>query len=860
MRVRGKIDRSSWLLCCGIVLTACSARAPDAEPPVIHARFDLTKKILPTPNDILRDDAAKRIEIPAAPEDLAGKTAAEIALIHALNGRDGWPTRMEAKVELSGVIDPDSVHARSVRVFELDQDGARPIETGLRTEPLNAPVRIVIEPPDSGWARGKRYFVTLLGGANGVAGASGEPVVADAAFWFLRVRSPLTDHVSAVPGETDTERADNAVKLEELRLELAPHFEHLERSGIDRKEVAALWAFTPTESPEVVMDKELGKMPLPSDFLLDPVTGRVDLPIRDEDSEMVRGIKRDLRSYDGFGLSSDLTFELSAAIDPATLTAESVRLYQIAEDGTPSRVLVALATTHGDTEVHLTLAGAPLSPETDHVVVLTKELADTSGRQVQPMLPGILALLDAPIYDGTAATLGNVDAESAARVEPVRVKVARALELLEANGELTRAEVAAAWPFRTLTLEEPMRRARDAAEVTQTPPDPVILEEKSALRAIADFPISALTMLRVGKVYEGEITSPDFLDPLTRKGRTDGGFEHRKLRFTMTIPSSAREGQPLKVVIFGHGLMAERRFVLSVGDALAAEGLAVIGIDFPYHGSRTHCAWKGPQCIVNPVDPGGDMICPNPCRNGSMCAPDGQCVDTSGQPTPLSNWPIVGFPQASGGAFLDVDDMIATRDHFYQAITDLSALHRSLQRGDWAAAIGHPIDPQVGYAGQSLGGIMGALFTAVHPEVQRVVLNVPGCDLIDLFRESRVFSPHFEALMAREQVQAGTPEHTRLLNVARWIMDPIDPQSFAPYLLRKSFDTGLPLRERTALIQMATLDFIITNPYTERLEALSGIRRVNYIAEHAFIVVPVEPAFLRGTRDMAQVLGRGTLP
>lgn len=242
-----------------------------------------------------------------------------------------------------------------------------------------------------------------------------------------------------------------------------------------------------------------------------------------------------------------------------------------------------------------------------------------------------------------------------------------------------------------------------------------------------------------------------------------------------------------------------------------------------------------------------------------MCAADGRCVNSAGEGNELSTWPIVSFPQASGGAFLDVDDMIATRDHFYQAVTDLSSLLRSLHEGEWEAAIGHPIDPEVSYVGQSLGGIMGALFAATHPEVKRFVLNVPGSDLIDLFRESRVFGAHFDALLAREMVTSGSEEHDRLLNVARWIMDPVDPQSFAPYLLHRSFDGGM-LAPRTGLIQMATLDFVIPNPYTERLETWSDLPRVNYIAEHAFIVIPVEPAYLRGTRDVAQVLGQGTLP
>src|SRR2546423_7044772 len=62
-----------------------------------------------------------------------------------------------------------------------------------------------------------------------------------------------------------------------------------------------------------------------------------------------------------------------------------------------------------------------------------------------------------------------------------------------------------------------------------------------------------------------------FLDPMTRGRREDGSFEARPIDFTLTIPNGATAGTPLPVVIFGHGLMTERRFVLAVADSLRSE-------------------------------------------------------------------------------------------------------------------------------------------------------------------------------------------------------------------------------------------------------------------------------------------------
>jgi hypothetical protein len=53
---------------------------------------------------------------------------------------------------------------------------------------------------------------------------------------------------------------------------------------------------------------------------------------------------------------------------------------------------------------------------------------------------------------------------------------------------------------------------------------------------------------------------------------------------------------------------------------------------------------------------------------------------------------------------------------------------------------------------------------------------------------------------------------------------------------------------------MATLDMIIPNANTEVLESVTHAPRRDYVAEHAFLTIPIEPEFLRGTRDLANFL------
>jgi pimeloyl-ACP methyl ester carboxylesterase len=203
------------------------------------------------------------------------------------------------------------------------------------------------------------------------------------------------------------------------------------------------------------------------------------------------------------------------------------------------------------------------------------------------------------------------------------------------------------------------------------------------------------------------------------------------------------------------------------------------------------------------------------------------------------------MPQASGAAFIEIEKIANTRDHFKQTLVDLSALLRSLQQGDWESVIGAPVDPaRIYYAGQSLGGIIGATFVALSPDIKRAVLNVPGADTVDLFDQSAYFGMHVEAFFNREKVARDSFEGFRFMNVARWFMDAADPQGVAHRLTDN----------RDVLIQMALLDFIIPNDFTRKLEELSGAPRRDYVAEHAFVVIPIEPEYLRGTRELASFL------
>ncbi len=826
-----------------LLVTACADPNLDDRLPIIHARFDPDAKSIPMPNDAVRDPVAGVLDLPNdTPEDLARLTDAEKEFYSYLETLDGWSSLMSASIELTGPIDPRTVDVNNLQVWHWTGTPTRVDD--VRIAVATDGKKITIDPPRTGWVRGDRYMVVMRGGQHGVVGQQGERVECDAAFYFLRQTQPLDtpEHERAFPGNTKAEREANAKKLEKIRVDIAPMFEHFEARDLPRAEVAALWAFTVTKRTELAMDKASQRMPLPINLMLDPKTGHVDLPLAPWDSAMEVEAKGRLTELTGFGLSSDLLFEFTGPVDSTTVTPSSIRLFKL---GGAAPVQVPAEVTLMPDHLHVIVRPTEqrLAEATSYLVVADSGIRDVEGRPIMAMPAGHFLKAKAPVFDGVASQVAGVDAADAEKIEMSRAQIAGVLDQVQGGRE----RMLAAWPFTTMEVKRPLVDARNSAERLAVSPDPQSIEHLTPGQAVADFPLGITSLANVADVYYGTIASPYYLDPVTRALRKDGGNKLEQVSFALSVPRNPKPG-PMPVVIFGHGLVTERRFVLAVANSLAAKGFAAISIDFPFHGKRTYCATGGPISVVNPTT--GQVQSLSPCQSGSTCNTVGQCVDANGQGNHLAMFPVIDLPVASGAVFNEIDHIASSKDHFWQSLVDLGALDRSLRKGAWEPLLGRPVDTtKIFYTGQSLGGIMGAIFLGTSPDVPRAVLNVPGADLIRMFDDSPFFSPQMDALFTREHVARDSFEGKRLLAVASWIMDVIDPQHL-----------GHEAGARALLIQMATLDFIIPNTSTKELQDVTGAARRDYIAEHGFIALPFEPEYFRGCSDLAKFLNGEALP
>jgi len=846
----------------------CSSLELDPSQPYPHAIYDPVEGDIPLPSDLVVEEGQL-----ALPLDDPSLTAADVAFRGYLNSLEAWPTTIGSAVSFSEALDPTSVGEDTVQVWRWGDAPTRVDGVELAVE--DGGTRVSLAAPEGGWAAGGRYFAFARGGGDGVRTAEGARVGPDTAFYFLRLDEPLDAQVNhrAFPGATREERLEVAATLEEIRLELAPYIDFLERDAppkerVPRDEVVALWAWGITDRVELAMDADSGRMPLPFDLLIDPDTGLVDLPADEADSELEADAKLQANELDGFGVSADLMFELTGAADPSTVNPNSIQLWELGEEPRQVGISVRLLAEEGEAPCHetpthpdcrhvflaLDALEIPLRGATRHAVVVGRGLHGTDGRSVVPMAIGHFVASGHPLFADGRSQVAVLDDEDAERLEAVRLEVAPLLDTLDRDTLVT------AWPFTTLDAVPEVAAAASMVRDLGIPVAPLIEARKPPYSLLGDdalddlFPgplnpapaIYAVRTYGVAEVVQGTLPMPYFLDRETRRWRDDGSSDVEAVPFWAMVPEDVDPAEPLPVVIFGPAIVSDRRFLITISGRLATNGIASVAIDYPFHGERTVCIEASLAAVPNffpeELQPlvgfEDELIWLPPCVSGddATCSSSGECLDASGNPEDFTTFPIIDMKPASGAAFLDVRDIAHLTDHFRQALSDVGGLHHSLRTADWSTVFGAPDDTDhVHYVGQSLGAIVGTVYVSVTPDIDRIVLNVPGSNLVDLFLDSTFFGPQVEDYFEEEAIVVGSREHARLLTIATWLVDSVDPHTLG-HLIAED--------ERDGLIQMDRIDeengdIIIPNYTTDSLVRITGLPVIEYPSNlHVDLIVP----------------------
>ena len=691
------------------------------------------------------------------------------------------------------------------------------------------------------------------------------------------IPSALTD-----PEAKLQDQISKAKQLEALRLGYAPVLDAWVASGVTRADVTIAWTFTIADAGEVTFDPANQVIPFPNDMvraggrvnLPNPATGQ---PLTSDDCQsatdpMVQ-LTCGLNTLDGFSTLAPLVSEnsnelgavMQADLDPASLSTAAVGLMALKSDApgpeqtsvkyTPCLNCLSSADVNGNPQVSPQQLqwklDAPLDEKTTYVAYVTTDAKDTQGKSIAANPVFALLRSTAPLVQDSKSTVSILTDIQANQLEPIRLGMKPLFDALEAGG-LQRSSLALAFAFTTqseATLLDQLYLLPAASGISDQPS--FVVDATASYMAAAS--ANGIPMDAIDKVYVGALLSPV---AVTGPGGTLDLAHPRPLRvdFTMTVPKSAAPAGGYPTTIFGHGITRSRDDALAIANTLAKVGQVTISTDQLFHGERSSCT--GSRAIVGL--PSDDLFCAspnqmcnedplvglcvakddstrNPCNPGT--SGDAACAGAAqGRCVPDASNSVTGkcqngdFARASPGAaplisgwnIFSLSNFFATRDNFRQQVIDLSQLVRVIKSQAGAfGGTGPKLDAnRLGYVGQSLGGIEGALFNAVSPDTTNVVLNAPGGALSQILLISPSFAAQKKVLLdtlKAQGISVGTPAFDQFIGAIQWIIDPADPVNMGQRLTH-SVDVApgvqAPNANRRAFIQFIEGDQTIPNALT----------------------------------------------
>lgn len=530
---------------------------------------------------------------------------------------------------------------------------------------------------------------------------------------------------------------------------------------LDRSNLSQVASFSPST----------GAIPFPSNLLFsDSADGTVNIPGLDETDESDPQVA--INTLDGFSTIAPISTQLSQAIDAATLTGESVKLYEVTL--TPQAVVTSVvrALNYGseyvasvssvdpETKTLVISPLAPLKPKTGYMVALTTAIQSTDGNAVRPSATYTLAKQSTPLVDdqgnSQSSILSDADAQA---LEPLR-QLINVQETRLAGQGLASDIVALSWTFSTQSIGDVLGAVRSVASGSTA--NFQAIGDTSTLLGL---PSSAVD------IYAGTLTLPYYLsnadasssDPLNKHWQGMAGSQ--VTQFNTTVVKTSDETVPLllnvpklgsapwPVVIFQHGVTRDRSDVLAVADALASAGFASVAIDMPLHGitDSSHGLYSG-------IERSFDLDLVN--NNTGAPGPDQQ-ID------------------ASGTHYINLSYLATTRDNVRQSVADLFALYSSLATLDYDGGGADLDTSRVYFAGHSLGAMVGVPFLALEPGVRDAVLAMPGSGIAKLLDNSGQFGTTIAAGLAAAGVNKGTPDYESFMGAAQALVDSGDPANYA---------------------------------------------------------------------------------
>jgi hypothetical protein len=563
----------------------------------------------------------------------------------------------------------------------------------------------------------------------------------------------------------------------------------------------------------------LDAAPFPSNAFTVPdssqLTGRrVNLPqpdcaVRHSDCEDISH----LNELDGFNLLPRLSIPFDGDIDPASVSSNTVFLLALG-DATGKHSRRGDASSGRGVGINQVV----WDPATTTLHVESDELLDQHTSYALLVTRGV-----------RTSTGRNVEASEAFLKLKQRAENEYGRELLEALAAARRAgiaerDVVVASVFTTQSATAVLEKIRDQLRTLAAPvvtfdlgpggartnfalPEIVGISMSRQIRVsppaftvvAVDLPSLRLFSGAVGGIAYGKYSAPDYLvhpggyiPAIGTLAGTPAPRGTNDIYFNVIYPRGTPPAPGWPVVIYGHGAEGNKdEWLARVAGSLAARGIATVGIN-------TVATGFGPLSTITVQRASGDIT----------FLSGGRSIDQNGDN-------VIGSPEGIEPRALHA--VVFLRDSFRQQVVDWMQLVRAIQQGvDYDGDGKRDLDPlRIYYIGQSHGGALGTILSAVEPAIRASVINVPGGSIMEHTRLSGVGGRRREGVVLANR----SPSLLNSPGVA--MLDGIEVA--APFWFENK-----PLRDSAALtVKLADGRVIsIRGPVTNRIAGAMDIQRV----------------------------------
>ncbi len=589
----------------------------------------------------------------------------------------------------------------------------------------------------------------------------------------------------------------------------------------------------PRAATAALFQPKRGVLPYPTDlYFTGSASGTLNIP---PEKALLQNPAA-VNALDGFSTTAVIRARFAGALDPASFTAQSVIILQVAIDSTTKAAThvvrplvpgVDYTTGVGSDSTVLEIHPAhPLVPSTGstnngYLVLLTKGILSANGRpatadsdyaDIKAALPSCSALADDSLRGICQSVAAHLQIAKTAGVDP--------------------ADVVLSFSFSTQSISDSL-----AALETMTTPQPLVVRNTGLTTAQADPRLSGHATIYVGTLtipYYLSRTAPlsgfwqgnpsplnDGSRSLTRFNPVPVPTETLRIPVLVTVPnanSAAGGTKPAHgwpAVIFEHGINRNRTDVLAIADSFADSGLVVVAMDLPLHGL---------------TDPASLLYASatNPLYAGLSLPPSGS-IERTFDLDVMNN--TTGAPGAdgridpSGASFINLASLLTTRDNLREGAADLITLTRSLPALNLDDDPAGDIDPAgIHFLGHSLGAMVGALYLGVvsNTEVSTATLAMPGGGFPYLLRDSPTLGPRMVSALQAQGLTPGTPLFEQFLRDAQTVIDSGDALN---YIAAAAANHPIHLFQ---IIGSATSppDQVVPNSATQRLIDAAGLSRI----------------------------------